>query len=107
MTVETSPPPVWVDEKSNLNSMVEELSIQPRIAVDTRYQRQGIGRMLLRSCVGQVKLPRMRLCVRTSNQQSISLYEKEGYQRVDVWGQYYSDDEDALVMEKKLRNTIR
>jgi ribosomal-protein-alanine N-acetyltransferase len=77
------------------------------IAVDPRYQRQGIGRMLLRSCEGQVKLPRMRLSVRTSNHQAISLYEKEGYQRVDVWGQYYSDDEDALVMEKKLRNTIR
>jgi ribosomal-protein-alanine N-acetyltransferase len=77
------------------------------IAVDPRYQRQGIGRMLLRSCEGQVQLPRMRLSVRTSNHQAISLYEKEGYQRVDVWGQYYSDDEDALVMEKKLRNTIR
>jgi ribosomal-protein-alanine N-acetyltransferase len=77
------------------------------IAVDPRYQRQGIGRMLLRSCEGQVQLPRMRLSVRTSNHQAVSLYEKEGYQRVDVWGQYYSDDEDALVMEKKLRNTIR
>jgi len=73
------------------------------IAVDPRYQRQGIGRMLLRTCEEQVKLPRMRLSVRISNHNAISLYEKEGYQTVDVWGRYYSDNEDALVMEKRLQ----
>jgi len=73
------------------------------IAVDPRYQRQGIGRTLLRACEGQTNLPRMRLSVRTSNYGAISLYEQEGYQVVDVWGRYYSDYEDALVMEKKLR----
>jgi ribonuclease D len=35
MTVETSPPPVWVDDKNDLKSVVDELSTQPRIAVDT------------------------------------------------------------------------
>lgn len=72
------------------------------IAVNPRYQGQGIGRMLLRACEEQVKLPRMRLSVRMSNHNAISLYEKEGYRTVDVWGRYYSDDEDALVMEKRL-----
>jgi ribosomal-protein-alanine N-acetyltransferase len=73
------------------------------IAVDPRYQRRGIGRLLLRACEEQIKLPRMRLSVRISNHNAISLYENEGYQTVDVWGRYYSDNEDALVMEKKLR----
>lgn len=73
------------------------------IAVDPRYQGQGIGRMLLHACEEHVKLPRMRLSVRMSNHNAISLYEKEGYQTVDVWGHYYSDDEDALVMEKSLQ----
>jgi ribosomal-protein-alanine N-acetyltransferase len=72
------------------------------IAVDPRFQRQGIGRMLLRACEEQVKLPRMKLSVRLSNYGAIALYEKEGYRTVDVWGRYYSDDEDALIMEKIL-----
>ena len=72
------------------------------IAVDPRWQRRGIGRMLLQSCEERVKQPRMKLSVRISNQGAISLYEKEGYHTVDVWGRYYSDAEDALVMEKIL-----
>lgn len=72
------------------------------IAVDPRWQRRGIGRMLLRACEERVRLPRVKLSVRISNHSAISLYEQEGYQTVDVWGRYYSDQEDALVMEKTL-----
>lgn len=72
------------------------------IAVDPRWQRRGIGRMLLRACEERVRLPRVKLSVRISNHGAISLYEQEGYQTVDVWGRYYSDEEDALVMEKIL-----
>jgi ribosomal-protein-alanine N-acetyltransferase len=72
------------------------------IAVDPRYQRRGIGRMLLHACEERIKLPHLRLSVRASNYNAISLYEKEGYQMVDVWKRYYSDEEDALVMEKNL-----
>lgn len=73
------------------------------IAVDPRWQRRGIGRMLLHACEEKVSQPRMKLSVRMTNYGAISLYEKEGYQTVDVWGRYYSDEEDALVMEKNLR----
>lgn len=72
------------------------------IAVHPRWQRRGIGRMLLRACEERVRQPKLKLSVRMSNYGAISLYEKEGYQTVDVWGRYYSDDEDALVMEKVL-----
>jgi ribosomal-protein-alanine N-acetyltransferase len=76
------------------------------IAVDPRFQRRGIGSMLLRACEEKVRLPRMKLSVRVTNQGAIALYEKEGYRTVDVWGRYYSDDEDALVMEKILRDNL-
>ena len=69
------------------------------IAVDPRWQRQGIGRALLRACEVQTRQARMKLSVRISNYGAIALYEKEGYRTVDVWGRYYSDNEDALVME--------
>jgi ribosomal-protein-alanine N-acetyltransferase len=72
------------------------------IAVDPRWQRRGIGRMLLHACEERVKQPRMKLSVRISNHGAIALYEKEGYQTINVWGRYYSDQEDALVMEKVL-----
>ncbi|GAB4450958.1 MAG: hypothetical protein OHK0041_13410 [Anaerolineales bacterium] len=73
------------------------------IAVDPRFQRRGIGRMLLRACEERVNLPAIRLSVRASNYGAIALYEQEGYQVVDVWGRYYSDDEDALIMEKQIQ----
>lgn len=72
------------------------------IAVHPNFQRRGVGRMLLRACEERVSQPRLKLSVRMSNYGAISLYEKEGYQTVDVWGRYYSDNEDALVMEKIL-----
>ncbi|MDL1912436.1 GNAT family N-acetyltransferase [Chloroflexi bacterium CFX6] len=72
------------------------------IAVDPRFQRRGVGRALLRACEEMVKQPRVKLSVRVTNHRAIALYEKEGYRTVDVWGRYYSDYEDALVMEKIL-----
>lgn len=72
------------------------------IGVDPGYQRRGIGRMLLRACEAQIKLPRIKLSVRASNHGAIALYEAEGYRFVDLWRNYYSDNEDALVMEKTL-----
>ena len=72
------------------------------IAVDPRYQGQGIGTTLLRACEAQLKYPTVKLTVRISNSRAISLYEKEGYRTVDIWNRYYNDGEDGLVMEKIL-----
>lgn len=72
------------------------------IGVDPRYQHRGIGRALLRACEEQMKFPRSKLTVRISNDNAISLYEKEGYRTVDIWKKYYNDGEDGLVMEKIL-----
>lgn len=72
------------------------------IGVDPEYQRRGIGHELLRACEEQVKLPRIKLTVRISNDAAIALYKKMGYRTVDLWKKYYSDGEDGLVMEKIL-----
>lgn len=81
----------------------ENVSWIATLGVDPRYQRRGIGRALLHACEERTKQPRMRLTVRMSNEPAISLYEKEGYRSVDIWKGYYSDGEDGLVMEKRLR----
>ena len=70
------------------------------IAVLPHLQRQGIGCALLHACESKLTTPRVRLCVRTDNGGAIRLYEQVGYQRVDVWRNYYKDHGDALVMEK-------
>jgi len=70
------------------------------IAVLPDYRRKGIGRSLLHACEVQLKTPRLRLSVRASNQVAIALYEQEGYRTMDIWKAYYSDGENAIVMEK-------
>jgi ribosomal-protein-alanine N-acetyltransferase len=72
------------------------------IAVDSRYQRRGIGRALLRDCESRLGVPKARLTVRMSNQIAISMYEKEGYLTTDIWKSYYNDGEDAMLMEKEI-----
>ena len=70
------------------------------VAVLPEYRRRGIGRTLLHECEKWLAVSRIRLCVRMENTGAIRLYESEGYQRVDIWRQYYNDGGDALVMEK-------
>lgn len=70
------------------------------LGVLPEYQRRGIGRALLQECEKRLTQPRLRLCVRSSNQGAIRMYEKEGYTTVDTWREYYNDKENALVMEK-------
>lgn len=72
------------------------------IAVDQNFQRRGIGTALLHECESKLGTPRSRLTVRLSNHGAIALYQREGYQTIDVWKAYYSDGEDAMVMEKTL-----
>jgi len=72
------------------------------IAVDPNFRRRGVGTALLHACESMLGVPRSRLTVRTSNKGAITLYEREGYQTIDVWRAYYNDGEDAIVMEKTL-----
>jgi ribosomal protein S18 acetylase RimI-like enzyme len=34
---------------------------------------------------------------------AITMYQKDGYQIIDIWKGYYNDGEDAQLMEKSLR----
>ncbi|MGD0708794.1 MAG: N-acetyltransferase [Anaerolineaceae bacterium] len=71
------------------------------IGVLPDYRQRGIGKALLEACEQQAGFPRVRLCVRKSNQLAIRMYEHAGYTLVDIWSHYYLGGEDALVMEKK------
>jgi ribosomal protein S18 acetylase RimI-like enzyme len=72
------------------------------IGVLPEYRGRGIGRKLLEACEAQIQEPRVRLCVRASNQAAIQMYLSSSYQRAGLWPNYYQDGEEALVMEKRL-----
>jgi ribosomal protein S18 acetylase RimI-like enzyme len=70
------------------------------LGVVPEFRRQGIATALLLACEVALGEPRVRLCVRRSNSGAISLYYKYGYLEMGVWPAYYTDGEDALVLEK-------
>jgi ribosomal-protein-alanine acetyltransferase len=72
------------------------------LAVLPEARGRGIGRALLQACEARLNVPRVKLNVRVSNRVAINLYESAGYQRAGLWPKYYSDGEDALIMEKLL-----
>lgn len=73
------------------------------IGVDPSYRRRGIGLSLLHACEARLGVPHARLTVRVSNMDAITMYQKDGYQTIDIWKGYYNDGEDAQLMEKSLR----
>lgn len=70
------------------------------LAILPEYRKSGIGSALIRICEGEVDLPKIRLSVRQSNQPAIQLYQKHGYQQIEVWKKYYKGGDNALVFEK-------
>jgi [ribosomal protein S18]-alanine N-acetyltransferase len=70
------------------------------IGVHPDFQRQGIGARLLAAAEASLSTPIIKLTVRQSNLGAIALYEKFGYQHVEVWQRYYSSGEPGVVMRK-------
>ena len=81
----------------------QDLAWIATIAVHPNVRRMGLGSLLMEKAEGVVKVSRMRLSVRVSNQGAIQLYQKLAYEQIDVWPKYYKGKEDAIVMEKELR----
>jgi len=71
------------------------------LAVSPEMQGFGIGRLLLRKVEREFFLSGCTACsleVRRSNTHAHGFYERIGYEDVIVFGEYYADGEDALVM---------
>lgn len=74
------------------------------ILVDKDYRNKGVATLLMNDLVEKSKLlsPKIFLEVRAGNLPAISLYLKHGFNKISVRKKYYSDGEDAVVMEKEL-----
>lgn len=71
------------------------------VAVDKKYRRQGLGRMLMEDlieCARSEGIRAMTLEVRASNEGAIRLYESFGFVSAGVRKNYYPDGEGAVIM---------
>ena len=89
---------VVVDIRSSQN-----LAWIATIAVHPNIRRRGLGSLLMQKAEEVARVDRMRLSARASNLEALAMYQKLGYEQIDVWPKYYTGDEDAVVMEKLLR----
>ena len=80
----------------------EDLAWISTLGVLPEYRRRGLGSQLLRTVEEQLPVSRVRLSVRATNDPAIQMYSSHGYRQHSVWQRYYSDGEDALVLEKTL-----
>lgn len=73
-----------------------------RIAVKEDAREKGVGKKLLEKAFKKMKdegITEVFLEVRSRNSAAISLYEKMGFEKIDVRKKYYGDD-DALIFKK-------
>ncbi len=103
-------PLVAVDEGSVvgylcLMCLFEEAQVL-NVAVSPTLRGRGIARLLLERAVVLARekgAKRLLLEVRASNSAAISLYERIGFGRTGIRSRYYDHTEDAVLMEKPLK----
>jgi ribosomal-protein-alanine N-acetyltransferase len=73
-------------------------------AIHPNFRRQGLGKYLLLNILEKFKdYTAAYLEVRKSNIPAINLYKKFNFEELYVRQNYYSNNEDAIVMWKKLK----
>jgi [ribosomal protein S18]-alanine N-acetyltransferase len=66
-------------------------------------RKKGLGTQLMQGLEKRLsKNKPLRLEVRQSNKAAIQLYSKLGFARTDLAEGYYTDGEDAIIMEKRI-----
>lgn len=84
--------------------MVDEFHLA-NISVDKNHQRKGIGKRLMDELITIAKardIRRIYLETRVSNIIAQNFYQKFNFKYSRIRKRYYSDGEDAWVMEKEL-----
>jgi len=90
-----------------LMSLFEEAQILD-IAVSPEQRGQGIARLLMEHACAvarEMKAEVLTLEVRASSAAAIGLYRHAGFRQVGIRANYYDSTEDALLMEKNLKET--
>lgn len=75
------------------------------IAVAGHVRGRGVGAALIAACEGEAAsrdAARLRLEVRASNETAIRAYLRAGFETAGRRANYYSDGEDAVIMDKTI-----
>ena len=71
--------------------------------VDKKYQNKGIGSKMLMEAINLIDPNSVVLEVRDKNEQAIHVYEKLGFKQIHVRKRYYSNGDNALVLQWERR----
>lgn len=85
--------------------LIMDEAMVTKITVVKPLQQKGIGLILLKDLISrcvEAGCSQISLEVRVSNKNAIRLYENQGFEKVNIRKQYYSDLEDAYTMIKIL-----
>lgn len=87
------------------SSILYEDSEILNFVVDEKYQRQGIGQLLLnqvlRKCA-EKRADKITLEVKVTNIKGQNFYQKNGFTIINIRKKYYEDGSDAYLMLKEL-----
>jgi ribosomal-protein-alanine N-acetyltransferase len=75
------------------------------VAVHPDWRRRSIGRQLVETLLSEARQAGVRralLEVRSTNRPALTLYRKLGFRETGTRPGYYSDGEDAVLMERNL-----
>jgi [ribosomal protein S18]-alanine N-acetyltransferase len=73
------------------------------IAVIPESRKKGVGQALLDHLIERLQTESLKLEVRRSNKAALELYRKNGFVQSGVAHSYYTDGEDAILMEKVIQ----
>jgi ribosomal-protein-alanine N-acetyltransferase len=89
-------------------SLFEEAQIL-NIAVAPDRRGRGVARLLMEQAFSRAReegAEFVALEVRASNNSAIALYEQFGFKQVGIRARYYDGTEDALLMEKIVKENL-
>ncbi len=88
-------------------SYIDDIELEA-IAVKKDFQRLHVATLLLNTIfdfANKQKIKNIFLEVRKSNVKAINLYTKNGFKKINIRKNYYTDNyEDAIIFQKQIRN---
>jgi ribosomal protein S18 acetylase RimI-like enzyme len=88
------------------NCLWDKVSIIEEMAIDSNYQNQGFGKILLNFIIEKSKTRGDRfITVQTAtwNKRAIKFYEREGFTSQTVLSKYYGDKYDLVWLDMKIK----
>ena len=74
------------------------------IAVDSSYQRQGMGTILLKTLSEENRDRNIFLEVSEDNEKALLLYKKNNFKQISIRKNYYKGNKSAIIMVRKYDN---